>query len=458
MTEPVKKINLDEYMLTQGQVFLLEGWHEEHTSFEVFVRSLPGQNAADPRTARTYLVAGGLSKALEYLENVQATERHLQWLAEDGYHPDFIELMRTWRFRGVIDAVPEGTIITNQVPLATISGTRFDCEMVESALLGIFGPHTLFATKAARIVQAADGRPLWDFSLRRLQDPAVAATVARQSYITGFAGTASWEYGHELGIPTTGTMAHHFVMRFGPEGEQEAFEAFLRHWPGRGTLLPDTYSTLRGTHLAMQASKAVDVPLKATRLDSGDLLQLSIDSRKMLDDNGFVASQIIATNDLEEIAIADLISAGACIDSFGVGTMLGTSADAPALGIVYKLSEQTIEGQTTQRMKLAPGKQTDPGSHRVWRRDDRQLVLALAGEDLSSEAQVLTQRQMTAGKALPQPDLEQIRRYTMGEIAGMPDYACFGHDAKPLTLERTQKLWRLRADLGDAQAEQMIIT
>jgi nicotinate phosphoribosyltransferase len=447
-----ERLNVDEYMLTQGQIYFLEGWHQEQTSFEIFVRSLPGKDIPDPRGQRTYLVAAGLDQALEYLERVRASEQHLRWLAEDGYDPAFIEFMRTWRFRGSVDAVAEGTIVTNQVPLATVSGSRFDCQMVESALLGIFGPNTLFTTKAARIVQAAKGRPLWDFGLRRAQDPAVAHTVARQSYIAGFAGTATWESAKLLGIPSAGTMAHHFIMRSGPEGEQGAFETFFRHFPQRTVALPDTYSTPGGIDKGMNASEATGIPFKSVRLDSGDLTALSIQGREMLDERGYAQTQMGASNDLHEYSIADMIEAGARIDWFGVGTMLATSADAPALGIVYKLTEQEIDGVTSQCMKLAPGKQTDPGMHAVWRRPDGQLVLALADEHLDG-AERLTRPAMRDGKRLVSQTIHELREHTMAEIARMPEYARFGHGARPLTIERTRALWQLRASLGDTEAE-----
>lgn len=450
----MNKINFDEYMLTQGQALFLAGYHDEQTSFEIFVRSLPGKDAPDERTARTYLVASGLSEALEHLQHLKVSDQHCEWLAADGYDPEFIEFLRTWSFKGSVHAVPEGTVITNQVPMATFSGSRFDCQMIETAMLGIFGPNTLFATKAARVVQAAQGRQLSDFSLRRLQGSAVAATVARSAFIAGFASSASWEYAHELGIPTAGTMAHHFVMRFGPDREQEAFELFLRSWPDRSVLLIDTYDTLRGARRAMAASKATGIALKAVRLDSGDLLELSKGVRQILDDGGFESTHIIATNDLHEIAIDDLLSAGAPIDAFGVGTMLGTSADAPALGIVYKLTEQTIDGETTRCMKLAAGKQTDPGTHTVWRsRSDRQLTLALDHEDLSETHDQLTQLVMQDGVAVQTPvSLHDVRSLVEQELAQMPATARFGKRARPLTLDRTQELWKLRESLGDPEA------
>jgi nicotinate phosphoribosyltransferase len=460
---PLARINVDEYMLTMGRVFFEMGWHEEQTTFETFVRSLPldsmrGTPGFDDRSARTYLIARGMYHAVKFLETLRATDKHIQQLTDQGYDPAYIEFLRNWRFSGTVEGVPEGTAVTNQVPLASITGTRFDCEMVETAMLVIFGPHTMFTTKAARIVQAARGRRLLDFSMRRLQHPEVAGTVVEAAWTAGFGASASWEYAGERGVPTAGTMAHHFVMRFGPDREQEAYETWLRLWPERSVLLPDTYDTLRGISLIAAAADATGVNPMGVRLDSGDMAALSIQGRQVLDDAGYSATQISASSDLDEIKIDDMLSAGAKIDAFGVGTQLGTCGDAPSLGIVYKLVSQNVEGEQQHRMKLTAGKQTDPCRHRVWRRNsDRQLVLALHHEDLSTDHELLTRTFMQDGVACELDSLEHVRERVAAELAAMPEIHRFGCGAAPMRLERTQALWRLRAELGDSQAQDHLL-
>jgi nicotinate phosphoribosyltransferase len=307
----------------------------------------------------------------------------------------------------------------------------------------------MIATKTARIVTAAAGRPIWDFSLRRLHGPAAAVGVARAAYIAGAAGTATLVAGKDLGIPTTGTMAHHFVLAFTEDQEQLAFEQFLRDYPENGVLLIDTYDTQRGCERAIAAAVATKIPLKAIRLDSGDLDALSRYCRQRLNDAGMDQTRILASNDLDEYTIEQLVAVGAPIDSFGVGTMLGTSADAPALGGVYKLVRQQVKGKTVSMMKRAPGKQTDPGAHQVYRTDSCDII------DLQGPSEIdgvpLLRTVMKAGQITFSPTLTAIRERASRQLQTLSEQCLRLRDPEAMLVERSDRLWQLRTSLGDQE-------
>jgi nicotinate phosphoribosyltransferase len=285
-------------------------------------------------------------------------------------------------------------------------------------VLALINHQTTIATKAARIVDAAQGRPVWDFSMRRVHGLGPAVGVARSAYIAGCAGTATVAAGRALNIPTNGTMAHQYVLGFGEDAEQQAFEQFLGDFPSRSVLLVDTYDTPRGVQRAVAASVSTGVALGAIRIDSGDIAELARQARQILDAAGMRDTQIVASNDLDEYKIAGLLAAGAPLDSFGVGTMLGTSADAPALGGVYKLVAQEQGGKMVGVMKRSHAKATDPGVHQVWRARCVDTI-GLAGEDL--EGRKMLSPVMVGGKPLRAPlALDVIRDVCRYECAKLP--------------------------------------
>jgi nicotinate phosphoribosyltransferase len=433
-------LHCDQYELTMAQSFLHAGRDGEVT-FELFVRSLPPN--------RGYLIAAGLEQALAYLEGLRFEPADLEWLARQGiYQEDFLDHLAALRFGGRVEAIAEGTVVGAEVPLLRVTARRIEATLVESALLAIVNHQTMIASKAARIVDAADGRPVWDFSLRRLHGPDAALGVARAAYIAGAAGTATAVAGRRLGIPTTGTMAHHYVLAFGPGGERAAFEAFLREYPGLAVLLVDTYDTERGVLNAIAASAATGVPLAGVRIDSGDLAEHARSARRMLDDAGMQAARIIASNDLDEYRIAALVRGGAPVDAFGVGTMLGTSADAPSLGGVYKLVAQCEEGVDRPVMKLSTAKHTDPGIHQVFRDDGRGDVVGLADEPLPGRP--LLERVMEAGRTcVTLPPLEVVRAHCLAEREALPAAVRRVDDPQPWPVRRSPRLLALRASLGD---------
>jgi nicotinate phosphoribosyltransferase len=329
-----------------------------------------------------------------------------------------------------------------------------EATLVESALLALLNHQTMIASKAARVVAAARGRAVWDFSLRRLHGPEAALGVARAAYIAGCAGTATVAAGARLGIPTTGTMAHHFVLAFGEDGEQAAFEQFLGDYPGRAVLLVDTWDTQRGVDRAIAASRATGVPLGGVRLDSGDIAALARFARARLDAAGLPGAQIFASGDLDEYRISALLDAGAPLDAFGVGTMLGTSADAPSMGGVYKLVEQSVGGASVPAMKRSADKETDPGRHQVFHTGGGDTVAlhdeAWAGEPLLAPV-------MAHGEVVAElPTLQQIRERCRARVAALPQAVRDIEDPQPWTVQRSPGLLALRRRLAEAASHGLL--
>ena len=439
-TEMGYALHCDEYELTMAQSFLLHG-RTERAAFELSVRRLP--------VNRGYLVAAGLGTALEYLQGLRFEEAELEWLATRGiYGSEFVEHLRGLRFTGDVDAIPEGTPVGAGEPLIRIVAPRVEATLVESALLAIVNHQTVVATKTARIVEAAAGRPVLDFSLRRLHGPDAGVGVARAAWIGGVASTATVVAGRLLGIPTSGTMAHHYVLAFGRDGEQAAFEQFLRDYPGRAYLLVDTYDTLHGTERAIAASRATGVELAGVRLDSGDLAALARGVRDLLDRGGFPRARIVASNELDEWSVAELRRRGAPIDVFGVGTALGTSSDAPALSAVYKLvaQEDPATGELRPAMKNSAGKVSDPGVHQVWRSPEGDVV-GLASETLPGEPLLVPVMRAGARVGDPEP-LDAARERCRALLPRLPETVRRFTDPEPIAVRLSRRLEELRHELG----------
>lgn len=439
LTDCSLSLHTDEYALTMAQSFHRHG-QTGAAAFEMTVRSLP--------PARGYLVAAGLEQACAHLRTLHFDGRDLEFLSRRGiYSPDFLDLLSRVRFSGDVDAIPEGTPIGAGVPLLRVTAPRIEATLVESSLLALINHQTMIASKASRIVDAAQGRSVWDFSLRRLHGPDAALGVARAAYIAGCAGTATVAAGARLGVPTTGTMAHHFVLAFGEDYEQAAFEQFLRDYPGRAVLLVDTYDTLRGVDRAIAASLSTGVPLAGVRLDSGDIAALARATRARLDAAGFARARITASGDLDEYRISELLAADhpAPIDSFGVGTMLGTSADAPSMGGVYKLVAQSRGDEMVPTMKVTSAKQTDPGVHQVFHTAEHD-VIALHGEECAGEP--LMSAVIRGGEMCCQlPSLEEIRVRCRRRVEALPAAVRRVADPEQWRVERSPRLVELRERL-----------
>jgi nicotinate phosphoribosyltransferase len=403
----------DLYELTMAQSYFSEARNEVST-FHLFVRDLP------PR--RSFLVAAGLDTVLSYLEQVRFTADATAYLRTlDLFTEEFLEYLRAFTFTGDVRAIPEGEVTFAPEALLEVTAPRIEAQIVETFLLNQINFQTMVASKAVRVVLAARGRPVIDFSPRRDHGTDAAMKVARCSYLAGSAGTSNVLAGMVYRIPVYGTMAHSFVMSFGDE--LEAFRAYARHFPRSCTLLVDTYDTVQGArHAAVVAAemRAQGHRLRAVRLDSGDLADLSRKVRQLLDEAGFPDVQILASGDLNEDRIRDLLDAGAPVDAFGVGTEMGVSYDAPALGGVYKL----VEDAAGYRIKRSTGKVTLPGRKQVWRvvRDGQMAedIIALHDEPGPHGAQPLLVEVMRGGKRLAHESLDAARQRCRDRLSCLP--------------------------------------
>ena len=403
---PPPELLTDRYQLTMAASYLAQGTASDRVAFELFVRELPRD--------RGYLVAAGLETAERYLRELHFDDSSLDYLERSGTcSGPLLDELRGLRFDGDLDAMPEGTVAHATEPLLRIEGPRLVCQLVESYLLNQVNFQTLIATKAARIVQAAAGRPVFDFGFRRAHGGEAGVLAARCAYIGGAVATATVAAGMQWGIPTAGTMAHSYVMGF--PTELDAFCAFLRDQPSPPTLLIDTYETISGARIAAEAAQLTGVTPSAVRLDSGDLDALSRQVRAVLDAAGLTTTQIVCSGDLDEYRIAKLLAAGAPIDGFGVGTALTTSNDAAALGGVYKL----VESDGRPVMKAAGTKSNLPGRHQVFRTVAGD-VIGLVGEDVVG--QPLLQPVIRDGALVePLPSLGEIRDRAAAQIAALPE-------------------------------------
>ena len=355
-------LSTDLYELTMAAGYFAEGHHDRTATFDLSVRSLPHN--------RGFLLVAGLEQALAYLRDLRFTPAALEYLERTGhFHREFLDDLAAFRFNGDIDAIPEGTVAFPPAPLLRVTAPIIEAQIVETFLLTTLTFQTMIATKAARIVLAADGRDIVDFSARRDHGPQAGLLAARAAFIGGCVGTSNVLAGERFGIPTYGTMAHSFVMFHADE--EEAFAAFSDSYPGDPTLLIDTYDTIEGAHKAVHVAKQLASQgrrLAAVRLDSGNLVALSRAVRRILDGAGLVDTRIFASGGLDEYEIARLLAAGAQLDAFGVGTELGTSGDAPSLDSTYKLVAcRDRSGAEVPVIKLSSGKATLPGRKQVWR-------------------------------------------------------------------------------------------
>ena len=345
----------DLYQLNMLAAYLDHGLTDTAV-FELFVRKLPAR--------RGFLMAAGLEQALCHLEALSFTEADIATLHDLGSFPDrLLDYLRGLRFTGDVDALPEGTVFFPDEPILRVIAPLPQAQLVETRLINLLHFETVIASKAARLVLAADGKPLIDFGLRRAHGAEAGMLAARASYIAGFAGTATLAAGIEFGIPVKGTMAHSFIQAH--DDEALAFEHFARSRPRDLVLLIDTYDTERAARRVADLAHrlaAEGITVSGVRIDSGDLGEEARKVRQILDVAGLPQITIVASGGLDEDQVLALRDAP--IDAFGVGTSLTTSSDAPALDCAYKLQEYA----GVPRRKRSQGKATWPGRKQVWRR------------------------------------------------------------------------------------------
>jgi nicotinate phosphoribosyltransferase len=371
---PPSGLLVDLYQLTMGESYVAEGLDEREATFSLFFRTLPA--------GWGYMLAAGLEEALRYLEGLRFEEHDLAYLESTGlFTTPFLERLRAFRFSGSVRALPEGTAVFPREPLLEVTAPLLEAQIVETMVLNELHLQTLIASKAARSVDAAGRRLLVDFALRRTHGGEAGLKAARASWLAGFDSTSNVEAGRLFGIPIAGTMAHSYVESF--PSELDAFRAFARVYPDDCVLLVDTYDTLEGAGRAAVVGRELAERghrLRGVRLDSGDLVELSRAVRAILDDAGLDDAMVFASGGLDERGIAELLAAGAPIGGFGVGSKMGTSADAPFLDMAYKLVE--LDGLPV--LKLSAGKATLPGRKQVWRGAGHD-VLGLAGGRVEGE-------------------------------------------------------------------------
>ncbi len=417
MTERSHAVGLstDLYEMTMGASYHALNISGQAT-FSLFVRRLPPE--------RAYLVAAGLDDALDRLEALTFDERAIEYLQSIGQvRREFVDALKDFRFTADVWAVPEGRILFSDEPLLEVQGSIIETQLAETILINALHYATLVASKASRCVSAAPGKSLIEFGLRRTPSVDAGLAAARSAYITGFSGTSNLYAGEKFDIPVSGTVAHSFIEIF--PNELDAFRAFASTFPGEVTLLIDTYDTIRGARHAAIVAKELAAEgrrVRAVRLDSGDLLALSREVRAILDSEGLQDVGILASGGLDEFDLKRLADADAPVDAYGIGTRLGTSADAPSLDMVYKL----VQFDDEPKLKLSEGKATLVGPKQVWRKTDENGMFTMdritrrAEPSPGNNWDPLLEPVMKSGRRLIRPDLAEIRARHQRDREQMP--------------------------------------
>ncbi|HUE01985.1 MAG TPA: nicotinate phosphoribosyltransferase [Bryobacteraceae bacterium] len=399
----------DLYELTMAAGYYEAGKARQKATFELTIRRLPAH--------RNYVIAAGLPQAIDYLLNLSFTTEEIDYLrglpAFANASAGFFDYLRGFRFTGDVFAVPEGTPLFTGEPMMIVRAPIIEAQIPETYLLSTLTFQTLIASKAARMVDAASGREVVEFGTRRAHTPEAGVLAGRAAYIGGCVGTSNALAGMRYGVPVYGTAAHSWVLSFC--GENEAFRK-LQQILGPSTVqLVDTYDTIAG----VKKVAAIGPPLWGIRLDSGDFDRLSREARAVLDQAGLTDAKIMLSGDLDEYAISNLVSSGAPVDAFGVGTQLATSADAPAMGTIYKLVELDVGcGIKRFTAKLSQDKTTVPGAKQLFRFADHD-ILARSGE--CSNGQAMLRPVLLDGTLVePLPDLNAARARRADSLAKLP--------------------------------------
>lgn len=463
----------DFYQLTMGNGYFRTRHADRIAYFDVFFRRVPDGGG--------YAICAGLEQVINYIQGLRFSEEDIQYLRSKGiFGEDFLQYLRDFRFTGDIWAVPEGTPVFPSEPLITVRAPAIQAQLIETMLLLLVNHQSLIATKANRIVRAAQGRAISEFGSRRAQGASGAVLGARAAYIGGCAGTACVLADELYGVPATGTMAHSWVQMF--DTELEAFESYCRTYPDSSTLLVDTYNVLKsGVPNAIKAFDNVLKPLgkrpRGIRLDSGDIAYLSIEARKMLDEAGYPDCRIVASNSLDEHIITDLLHQGAKIDLFGVGERLITASSEPVFGGVYKLAAVEENGVITPKIKISENvsKITNPHFKKLYRLYSKQTGKAIADQlcvhdETIDETKPLTifdpdftwkkkrltdftarelQVQIFRGGELvyEKPSLEEIRAYCAQQLDTLWDEVLRFENPHNYYVDLSKKLWNIKQKL-----------
>jgi len=389
----------DLYELTMAAGYFAAGKHKEIGTFELSIRRLP--------RGRHFVLAAGLHRAVDYLLNLRFEADEIAYLRDlpnfRNAPPGFWDYLADFRFTGDVFAIPEGTVLYEGQPVMNIRAPLIEGQIPETYLLSAITFETLIATKAAQLVESAQGRDVVEFGTRRAHTPEAGVLGARAAYIGGCAGTSNALAGFRYGVPVFGTAAHSWVMAF--ESETAAFAELQALLGDRTVQLLDTFDTLEGARRVAQLGG----PLWGVRIDSGDLAELARDVRRILDQGGMMQAKIMASGDLDEKRIRALLDAGAPIDAFGVGTELAVSGDAPSMGTIYKLVEIERDGKARPTAKNSPDKRTLPGAKQLFRYPEHDL-LGLHDE-CAGGAEAMLKPYIIGGNLIrPLASLERIRQ------------------------------------------------
>lgn len=464
----------DFYEFTMGNGYLKNNLHKRNTYFDVFFRNIPDNGG--------FAIAAGLQQVIDYIEDLHFNAEDIEYFrSKNIFSEDFLNYLKDFRFTGDIYAVPEGTCIFPREPIMTIKAPAVEAQILETFVLLALNHQSLIATKANRIVRAAQGRVVLEFGSRRAQGADGAVKGARAAYIGGCAGTACTLTDELYGVPAGGTMAHAWVQMF--DSEYEAFKAYCEIYPYNAVLLVDTYNTLKsGVPNAIRVFKEMLVPQGITnfaiRLDSGDISYLSKQARKMLDEAGLTTCKIVASNALDEHLIRDLLMQGAQVDTFGVGERMITSKSAPVFGGVYKLvAIENDKGEIVPKIKLSENtsKITNPHFKKVYRLYDNETGKAIADEiclydevidttkphvifdpDATWKQKTLTNfsvRELQVpifknGKRVyTSPSISEIRDYCAREVESLWDEVKRFENPHRYYVDLSKKLWDIKKEL-----------
>ncbi|WP_315768120.1 MULTISPECIES: nicotinate phosphoribosyltransferase [unclassified Bradyrhizobium] len=403
----------DLYQLSMIEAYLVSG-QTDAAVFEFFVRKLPRE--------RHFLLAAGLEQALQFLENLKFSDEELNWLAQSRkFNQQLLDYLATFRFSGDVHAMPEGTAFFENEPILRVTAPLPEAQLVETRLVNILHFQSLIASKAARLKLLAPDKLLVDFGLRRAHGAEAGLLAARASYLAGFSGTATLLAEKTFGVPAYGTMAHSFIQSF--DDEAKAFEVFARARPRDLVLLIDTYDTEAAAHKVVALAPrltALGIPIRAVRIDSGDLAALARSVRHILDAGGLKDTGIFVSGGIDEEVLLGFSRQQAPVDGIGIGTNLTTSSDVPGLDCAYKLQEYA----GLPRRKRSMGKATWPGRKQVWRCFDGDGFMCgdvVSTEDDCIEGETLVQQVMQAGRRVgPLVSLQESRARAEQQLRQLP--------------------------------------
>ncbi len=470
------KMNLtlltDFYELTMANGYFEAGMKDDIAYFDCFFRNVPDDGG--------FAIFAGLNEIIEYMEDLKFTEEDIEFLRrKGGMSEEFLEYLKDFKFECDVWAIPEGTPIFPGEPILTVRGPVMQAQFVETMILLVVNHESLIATKANRIVRAAQGRAIMEFGSRRAHGASAAIYGARAAYIGGCIGTACTVCERDMGIKALGTMAHSWVQMF-PD-EYTAFKKYAEIYPENCVLLVDTYNVLKsGVPAAIKVFKEMKPEKMGIRIDSGDVSYLTKKARKMLDEAGLQDCTIAVSNSLDEHIIRDVIAEGACIDSFGVGERLITAKSSPVFGGVYKLCALEKDGELIPKMKISEnvGKITNPGFKTLYRLFDLDTDRAIAdlitlddepeptGEDMeifdpqniwkhktvsNYYAKNLRVPIFDKGKLIyNKPSIEEIRTYCLKQIDSLWEEIKRFENPQTYYVDLSEKLWEMKQELLNA--------